>query len=202
MIGRGKLAVWRKSTSLTSPYASSLVQCGHPIRESREVPSLCAMSSAGAVEIVDLTDSPEKRESPAGAVEPSGKTRFRLKNRETKTPHTCLSQPHVGYCLRYSSCNVVIHPDNHAMYVHLFANTFVFTICASTHSSLYWIIPTESLQALRFPNGLGRGFPALKTNDSDWRFNYLVHCFVHLALKMKKGTSLACCSSSPGASTC
>ncbi len=25
---------------------------------------------------------------------------FRLKNPETKTPHTCLSQPHGGYCLR------------------------------------------------------------------------------------------------------
>jgi hypothetical protein len=41
-----------------------------------KVPSLCAMSSAGAVEIVDLTDSPDKRESPAAAVEPSGKTRY------------------------------------------------------------------------------------------------------------------------------
>jgi hypothetical protein len=25
---------------------------------------------------------------------------FRLKNPDTKTPHTCLSQPHGGYCLR------------------------------------------------------------------------------------------------------
>jgi hypothetical protein len=33
---------------------------------------------------------------------------FRLKNPDTKTPHTCLSQPHGGYCLHVFSSHMAV----------------------------------------------------------------------------------------------